>query len=170
MKTINRSKNSNMHFISAMALVSLVVIAPSLISQKQQSFGQQQQTNNTAASTTTSTAASNQSAAASSSANITAAECPGSLLKLSQANVLLDIPLMKGYENGHKIFFIATDTSDNKTAIQITNQTGFKVNFAPLLAKPPEAARGQAYIFANGIPGQGLLGFQLPVVSAKPGD
>ena len=170
MKTNNR-KNSNMHFISAMALVSLVVIAPSLISQEQQSFGQQQQINNTATSTTTSTAAaSNQSAAASSLANITAAEGPGSVLKLSQANVLLDIPLMKGYENGHKIFFIATDTSDNKTAIQITNQTGFKVNFAPLLAKTPEAARGQAYVFANGIPGQGLLGFQLPVVSAKPGD
>ena len=159
-----------MHFISAMALVSLVVIAPSLMSQEQQSFSQQQQTNNTATSTTTSTAASNQSAAASSSANITAAEGPGSVLKLSQANVLLDIPLMKGYENGHEIFFIATDASDNKTATQITNQTGFKVNFAPLLAKTPEATRGQTYVFTNGIPGQGPFGFQLPVVNAKPGD
>jgi hypothetical protein len=172
MKT-NNIKNSNMHFISAVALVSLVVIAPSLISQEQQSFGQQQQqqTNNTATPTTTSTAAaSNQSVAASSSANITAAEGPGSVLKLSQANVLLDIPLMKGYENGHEIFFIATDASDNKTATQITNETGFKVNFAPLLANTPEAARGQAYVFTNGIPGQGPFGFQLPVVNAKPGD
>src|SRR5919108_4905286 len=172
MKTNNR-KNSNMHFISAMALVSLVVIAPSLMSQEQQSFSQQQQQqrNNTATSTTTSTAAvANQSAAASSSANITAAEGPGSVLKLSQANVLLDIPLMKGYENGHEIFFIATDASDNKTATQITNQTGLKVNFAPLLAKTPETARGQAYVFTNGIPGQGPFGFQLPVVNAKPGD
>ena len=162
-----------MHFISAMALVSLVVIAPSLMSQEQQSFSQQQQQqrNNTATSTTTSTAAvSNQSAAASSLANITAAEGPGSVLKLSQANVLLDIPLMKGYENGHEIFFIATDASDNKTATQITNQTGLKVNFAPLLAKTPETARGQAYVFTNGIPGQGPFGFQLPVVNAKPGD
>jgi hypothetical protein len=171
MKTNNR-KNPNMHFISAVALVSLVVIAPSLISQEQQSLGQQQQqqTNNIATSTATSIAASNQSAAASSSANITVAEGPGSVLKLSQANVLLDIPLMKGYENEHEIFFIATDASDNKTATQITNQTGFKVNFAPLLAKTPEAARGQAYVFTNGIPGQGPFGFQLPVVNAKPGD
>jgi hypothetical protein len=128
MKTNNR-KNSNMHFISAMALVSLVVIAPSLMSQEQQSFGQQQQTNNTATSTTTSTAASNQSAAASSSANITAAEGPGSVLKLSQANVLLDIPLMKGYESGHEIFFIATDASDNKIATQITNQTDLRLTW-----------------------------------------
>ena len=162
-----------MHFISAMALLSLVVMAPLLTSQEQQSLGQQQQqqTNNTAASTI---AASNQSAAASSSANVTAnvtaAEGPGSVLKLSQANVALDIPMMKGYENGHEIFFIATDASDNKTAAKITNETGFKVNFAPILAQTPEAARGQAYVFTNGIPGQGPFGFQLPVVNAKPGD
>ena len=68
----NRSKKLNMRFISALVLVSLAVMAPSLILQEQ-SFGQQQ-TNNTAAST--STAASNQSAAASSSANVTAAERP----------------------------------------------------------------------------------------------
>ena len=163
-----------MHFISAMALLSLVIMAPLLISQEQQSLSQQQQqqqTNNTAASTT---AASNQSAAASSSANVTAnvtaSEGLGSVLKLSQANVALDIPMMKGYENGHEIFFIATDASDNKTAAQITNETGFKVNFAPILAQTPEAARGQAYVFTNGIPGQGPFGFQLPVVNAKPGD
>src|SRR5919106_2807464 len=162
----------DMHFISAMVLVGLVVITPSLNTLEQQSFGQQQQqgTNNTATSTATTTAASNQSAATSSSANITAADGPGSVLKLSQANVALDIPLMEGYENGHEIFFIATDASDNKTATQITNQTGFKVNFAPLLAKTPEAAHGQAYVFTNGIPGQGPFGFQLPVVNAKPGD
>ena len=163
-----------MHFISAMALLSLVIMAPLLISQEQQSLSQQQQqqqTNNTAASTT---AASNQSAAASSSANVTAnvtaSEGLGSVLKLSQANVALDIPMMKGYENGHEIFFIATDASDNRTAAQITNETGFKVNFAPILAQTPEAARGQAYVFTNGIPGQGPFGFQLPVVNAKPGD
>lgn len=165
----NRGKSfTNKHFISVMALISLVVMTPSLTSLEQQSFGQQQETNNTATSTTAS--ASNQSAAASSSANVTAAEGPGSVLKLSQANVALDIPMMRGYENGHEIFFIATDASDNQTATQITNGTGFKVNFAPIIAKTPEAARGQAYIFTNGIPGQGPFGFQLPVLNAKPGD
>src|SRR5918995_7149500 len=170
----NRNRNFiNMHFIPAMALLSLVVMAPLLTSQEQQSLGQQQrqQTNNTAASTI---AASNQSAAASSSANltanVTAAEGPGSVLKLSQANVALDIPMMKGYENGHEIFFIATDASDNQTAAAITNQTGFKVNVAPVLTKAPEPARTQAYGFTNGIHGNGPFGFQLPVVAAKPGD
>src|ERR687897_624809 len=170
MKTDNNRGKSfiNKHFISVMALISLVVMTPSLTSLEQQSFGQQQETNNTATSTTAS--ASNQSAAASSSANVTAAEGPGSVLKLSQANVALDIPMMRGYENGHEIFFIATDASDNQTATQITNETGFKVNFAPIIAKTPEAARGQSYIFTNGIPGQGPFGFQLPVLNAKPGD
>ena len=165
----SRPKNckncQNLHFLITVALVNLVLLAPSI--SNSQSFGQQQETNNTAMSSTSS---SNQSAAASSSANITAAEGPGSVLKLSQANVALDIPLMKGYENGNEVYFIATDASDNQTATQIANETGFKVNFAPIIAKTPEAARGQAYIFTNGIPGQGPFGFQLPVLNAKPGD
>jgi len=95
---------------------------------------------------------------------------PGSVLKLSRASIPIDIPLMKGYENGNEIFFIATDVSDKKTAEMITNLTGFKVNFSPLLAQTPESARGQAYVFKNGIEGKGPLGFQLPVVNGKPGD
>ena len=99
----------------------------------------------------------------------TTTSSPGSILKLSNANVEIDIPLMKGYENGNEIFFIATDSSDNQTAAQITNTTGFKVNFAPILARTPEEARGQTYVFENGIEGEGPLGFQLPVINARPG-
>jgi hypothetical protein len=95
---------------------------------------------------------------------------PGSVLKLSRANVPIDIPLMKGYENGNEIFFIATDVSDEKAADKITNETGFKVNFAPILAQTPEASRSQVYAFTNGITGNGTFGFQLPVVNTKPGD
>jgi hypothetical protein len=38
----------------------------------------------------------------------------GSVLKLSRTNVPIDIPLLKGYENGNEIYFIATDVSDEK--------------------------------------------------------
>lgn len=149
-------------FIAIVVLVTIIALAPVVTSQQQQQQTLTQQTNTTA---------SNQSAAAASSANITAADGePGSVLKLSQANIALDIPLIKGYENGHEIFFIATDASDSNTAAMITNETGFKVNFAPVLAQTPEASRGQAYVFTNGIAGQGPFGFQLPVVNAKPGD
>ena len=92
----------------------------------------------------------------------------GSVLRLSNANIEIDIPMMKGYENGSEIFFIATDSSDNETATQITNQTGFRVNFAPLLAETPENATGKGYIFENGVEGEGPLGFQLPVINARP--
>jgi hypothetical protein len=93
----------------------------------------------------------------------------GSVLRLSNANIEIDIPMMKGYENGSEIFFIATDSSDNETAAQITNQTGFRVNFAPFLAETPENATGKGYIFENGVEGEGPLGFQLPVINARPG-
>jgi hypothetical protein len=94
---------------------------------------------------------------------------PGSVLKLARTNVPMDIPLLKGYENGNEIYFIATDVSDEKTAFA-TNLTGFKVNYAPALAQTPDSARDQAYAFTNGVAGDGPFGFQIPVVNAKPGD
>jgi hypothetical protein len=95
---------------------------------------------------------------------------PGSVLKLARASIPIDIPLAKGYQNGNEIFFIATDASDEKIAQEATKLLGFKVNFAPLLSQTPETALSQAYAFTNGIPGKGPFGFQLPVLSAKPGD
>lgn len=95
---------------------------------------------------------------------------PGSVLKLARTNVPIDIPLLKGYENGNEIYFIATDVSDEMTATFATNLTGFKVNYAPALAQTPDSARAQAYAFTNGVAGDGPFGFQIPVVNAKPGD
>jgi hypothetical protein len=95
---------------------------------------------------------------------------PGSVLKLARASIPIDIPLAKGYENGNEIFFIATDASDEKIAQQATKLLGFKVNFAPLLSQTPESALSQAYAFTNGVPGKGPFGFQIPVLTAKPGD
>jgi hypothetical protein len=95
---------------------------------------------------------------------------PGSLFKLARANIPIDIPLAKGYVNGNDIFFIATDASDEKIAEQATKLLGFKVNFSPLLSQTPESALSQAYAFTNGVQGKGPFGFQIPVLSAKPGD
>lgn len=95
---------------------------------------------------------------------------PGSVLKLSSASITIDIPLSKGYENGNEIFFVGTDISDMALASRLTELTGFKVNFAPLLAQTPDDAKGQIYIFENGVEGTGPLGFQVAVTSAKPGD
>jgi hypothetical protein len=95
---------------------------------------------------------------------------PGSILKLAAANIPIDIPLIKEYVNGKEMYVIATDTSDKETADLITNKTGFKANFAPVLSKTPTDVLSQAYAFKNGIKGNGLFGFQSSVLSAKPGD
>lgn len=102
--------------------------------------------------------------------NTTKMQGPGFVLKLQNQKVAMDIPLEKGYENGNDIYFITTDVSDEKTSALISNKTGFKVNFAPVLSKTPELAQGQAYVFKNGIKGQGLFGFQPTVTNAKPGN
>ena len=155
----NRRQKSKamLSFLTIVLLASTTVftLAPFIL-QQQNSFGQQ-----TITISTNVRSMANQSSVANET---------GSVLKLSQSNIPIDIPMMKGYENGHEIFFIATDASDNQTAAAITNQTGFKVNVAPILTKTPESARNQAFGFTNGILGNGPFGFQLPVVAAKPGD
>ncbi len=94
---------------------------------------------------------------------------PGSVLKLSSASILMDIPLIRGYENGNEIYFVGTDISDRNLADLATDISGFKVNFAPLLAQTPQDARGHVYLFENGVEGEGPLGFQAPVTNAQPG-
>lgn len=98
------------------------------------------------------------------------AQEPGSVLKLSSASVPIDIPLTRAFENGNDIYLVATDASDAELAEQLTDITGFKVNAAPVLAQTPEEARGQVYVFRNGVEGSGPRGFQPAVVNAKPGD
>ena len=50
------------------------------------------------------------------------------------------------------------------------NNTGFTINYAPIIAQIPESQRGQGYLFLNGIKGEAPNGFQLPVANAVPGD
>jgi hypothetical protein len=91
-------------------------------------------------------------------------------LKLSQASVPIDVPLSKGYIDGNVAYFIATDASDKQAVSSISNNTGFPVNYAPFLAQTPNSSRGQGYVFTNGVQGEALHGFQLPVANAIPGD
>ncbi|MGD9673867.1 MAG: hypothetical protein AB7U98_10370 [Candidatus Nitrosocosmicus sp.] len=93
-----------------------------------------------------------------------------SVLKLAHTNIAIEIPLLKGYENGNEIYYISTDASDEMTAAFITNLTGFKTNYAPVLAQTPDTARSQVYAFTDGVAGNGQFGFQLPVTVGKPGD
>ena len=86
---------------------------------------------------------------------------PGSALKLAAANIPIDIPLIKEYVNGKEMYVIATDVSDKEIADLITNKTGFKANFAPILSKTPTDVLAQAYVFKNGLKVMDYLIFNL---------
>jgi hypothetical protein len=176
MKKYTKKNSLILSSISVMALITMIVMALLPISQEQ-SFGQEQeQTNNTIP------ASSNQSTTVTTSfsTNMTtpttnATQAPGSVFKLSRASIPIDILLRKGYVNGNEVLYITTDASDKKIADQITNQTGFKVNFASLLAKAPDDAVAQFYVFKNGVKSNntntsGTFGFQPNVANAQPGD
>src|SRR5829696_493330 len=79
-----------------------------------------------------------------------------------QPAATVEIPLSKGYIDGKIAYFIATDASTEQAVQSITNNTGFPVNHAPILAMTPESERGQGYLFLNGAKGQ------LPVANAVP--
>jgi hypothetical protein len=77
--------------------------------------------------------------------------------------------LSKGYVHGNIALFLATDSSDNQTAVSI-DASGHKINYAPLLSSVSISSLQQGYDFLNGIKGEGSFGFQLPVSSALPGE
>ena len=83
-------------------------------------------------------------------------------------NVVL--PIFKGYSHGKLASFIATDASSNETANSIFENTGWPINFAPILSQLNNTGFGQGFEFLNGIKGQGAFGFQLPVASSIPDD
>jgi hypothetical protein len=147
---MNKVKIPKIYSPIAVVLIAAIAILGTQLLQQQMVRAQQQQTNNISSITTTTPAPSSNSKAASST---------------------VSIPLSKGYVDGKIAFFIATDASDNQVAKSITNNTGFKVNFAPDLAFTSNSSRQQGYDFDNGIKtSRSPLGFQLGIASALPGE
>lgn len=92
----------------------------------------------------------------------------GSVLKLSRASVPATIPLYKGLYDGKAVYYIVTDSSEQKHADIITKAQGWKVELAPPLAKTPKAILDPVYVFTNGIKGEGIHGFQAEVFASTP--
>ena len=93
---------------------------------------------------------------------------PGSVLRLSRASVPATIPMHQGYYNGDAVYYIITDSSDPTHADIITENQGWKVELAPLLANAPDAALSTTYMFTNGVSGDGVHGFQGEVLTSTP--
>src|SRR3989338_9169221 len=92
----------------------------------------------------------------------------GYVLKLSRANVPATIPLQHGFYNSGDVFYIITDASEQKHADLITEQQGWKVELAPLLANAPKEALSTTYFFTNCVKGDGIHGFQGQVFTTTP--
>jgi hypothetical protein len=80
------------------------------------------------------------------------------------------LPISRGYVHGEVAYFVATDASNNETANSIFENTGWRVNFAPIITQIPNSTLSQGFEFLNGIRGPGAFGFQLPVTSSIPED
>ena len=93
---------------------------------------------------------------------------PGSVLRLSRASVPATIPMHQGYYNGEAVYYIITDASDPTHAETITENQGWKVELAPLLANAPDSALSTTYMFKNGVSGDGVHGFQGEVFTSTP--
>jgi len=93
---------------------------------------------------------------------------PGSVLRLSRANVPAMIPMHQGYYNGEPVYFIITDSSEKKHAEIITENQGWKVELAPLLSFAPVDALSTTYMFTNGVDGDGVHGYQGEVFTSTP--
>jgi hypothetical protein len=93
-----------------------------------------------------------------------------SILKISNAETPIKIPMHKGLYNGSPVYYIITDSSSNAEAKRLSFNKSWQVQTAPLLAQVPQKMLGKLYIFTNGIPGNGTKGFQDEVFSDTPQD
>lgn len=85
----------------------------------------------------------------------------------------ITIPLIDGYYNGNKVFFVHTEVSDKKMANMMTMMINFPTLHAPQLTNISETNLGKVYVFTNGVPGSGPYGggpfmFQIDVFDSVP--
>ena len=84
------------------------------------------------------------------------------------------IPLIDGYYNGTRVYFIHTETSDKSMSDMMTNMINFPTLYVPQLSSMiPEKNMTKVYVFTNGIPGLGPYGggpfmFQIDVFDSIP--
>ena len=89
-------------------------------------------------------------------------------LRLSRANVAVDIPLHMGYYEGQDVYYVITDTNDEIHAGIITALQDWRVEMAPFLGNAPDTALSTTYMFTNGVEGDGIHGFQNQVFTSTP--
>ena len=86
----------------------------------------------------------------------------------------ITIPMIDGYYDGKKVFFIHTEISDQKMANMMSMMVNFPTIHVSNLENVPEEDLGKFYVFTNGISGTGPYGggpfmFQIDIFDSVPG-
>ncbi len=89
-------------------------------------------------------------------------------------NAPITIPMIDGYYNGEKVYFVHTEVSDKPMAEMMTMMVNFPTLYVPELMNISPDDLGKVYIFTNGIPGTEPYGggpffFQIDIFDAIPG-
>ena len=84
------------------------------------------------------------------------------------------MPMIDGYYNRDKVYFVHTEVSDSVMAEMMTRMINFPTLHVPELKNIPEEQMAKIYVFTNGIPGSEPYGggpfmFQIDVFDSIPG-
>ncbi len=87
----------------------------------------------------------------------------------------ITIPMIDGYYNRERVFFIHTEVSDKGMAEMMTKMINFPTLHLPELKNIASEKLGKVYVFKNGIPGSGPYGggpfmFQIDIFDSIPGE
>src|ERR671919_756572 len=99
----------------------------------------------------------------------------GSMQQPFNPDAPITIPLIDGYYNGNKVFFVHTEVSDKMMADMMTMMINFPTLNVPQLANISDRANVEnIYVFTNGVNGSGPYGggpfmFQIDVFDSVPG-
>jgi len=88
-------------------------------------------------------------------------------------NAPITIPMIDGYYNGEKVFFVHTEVSDKTMAEMMSMMINFPTFYVSELTNIPSEEMAKVYVFTNGISGSGPYGggpfmYQIDVLDSVP--
>lgn len=90
-------------------------------------------------------------------------------------NVPINIPLIDGYYDGKRVYFIHTEVSDQDMAQVMSSMINFPTLYVPELKNIPDEDLSKIYVFTNGVSGMGPYGggpfmYQIDIFDSIPTD
>jgi hypothetical protein len=84
------------------------------------------------------------------------------------------MPMIDGYFNGNKVYFVHTEVSDSAMADMMSKMINYPTLYVPELKNIPEDQMARVYVFTNGVPGSDPYGggpfmHQIDVFDSIPG-